>query len=79
MLKKKRRLLWLARIHRADLKPASFTRGCSSHFVTGIIIHSHISNNNVHIIIISGKPKLLYETDPDWALNNICDSVVPFD
>ena len=37
-LTKKRRLLWLARIHRADLKPASYTRVCSNHFVTGIIL-----------------------------------------
>ena len=34
-LTKKRRALWLARIHRADLKPTNHTRVCSKHFIGG--------------------------------------------
>uniref|UniRef100_A0A1X7VKY5 THAP-type domain-containing protein n=1 Tax=Amphimedon queenslandica TaxID=400682 RepID=A0A1X7VKY5_AMPQE len=34
-LSRKRRLLWLARIHRVDLKFAKFTQICTKHFVTG--------------------------------------------
>ena len=34
-LTKRRRALWLARIHRRDLKPTHHTRVCSRHFIGG--------------------------------------------
>ena len=34
-LSKKRRDLWIARIHRANFKPTDHTRVCSRHFVGG--------------------------------------------
>ena len=50
-LSKKRRDLWLARIHREDLGPEKYpyTRVCSRHFVTG------------------EPSDLYDETNPDWA------------
>ena len=50
-LSKKRRDLWLARIHREDLEPEKYpyTRICSRHFITG------------------EPSDLYDETNPDWT------------